>query len=67
MTQCESILRALRRGPITSLDALQQFGCMRLAARIHDLRGRGHQIHAVEVPAGPKKRVARYHLVKEQR
>lgn len=67
MTQCEEVLRLLRRGPITSLDALQKVGCLRLAARICDLRMRGHQIHSVAVPVGHRKTVARYHLVKEKR
>ena len=66
MSQCDAILRALRKGPLTPLDALQRFGCLRLAARIRDLRERGHQIHSVEVPVG-RKRVARYHLVREAR
>lgn len=67
MTQCEEVLRLLRRGPITSLEALQKVGCLRLAARICDLRQRGHQIHSVAVPIGQRKTVARYHLVKEKR
>lgn len=31
-------------GPITPLEALEQFGCMRLAARIKDLRDGGYPI-----------------------
>lgn len=67
MTQCDEVLRLLRRGPITSLDALQKVGCLRLAARILDLRQRGHQIHSVAVPMGDRRTVARYHLVREAR
>lgn len=33
-----------QRGEITPLDAIRHFGCMRLAARIHDLRRAGHDI-----------------------
>lgn len=67
MTQCDQVLNHLRRGPLTPLEALQRYGCMRLAARILDLRARGHQIHSVAVPVGPRKTVARYHLVREAR
>ena len=34
----------MEKGPITPLDALSKFGCMRLAARIKDLRGKGYSI-----------------------
>lgn len=45
MTQADAILQALRAGDrLTPLDALRRFGCFRLAARIHDLKGRGHNI-----------------------
>ena len=44
-TQCQEILAALERGrEITQLDALRDFGVMRLASRISDLRGQGHPI-----------------------
>lgn len=33
-------------GTTTSLDALKRFGCLRLAARVYDLRNRGHQIRS---------------------
>ena len=39
MTQCEKILDYMRsNGSITPLDALREFGCMRLASRINDLK-----------------------------
>lgn len=62
MTQTDQILAALQRGPITALDALRDFGCFRLAARINDLRRAGHQIttHTIEAPGGAK--VAQYRL-----
>lgn len=45
-TQCDRILRHLREvGPITQADAYREYGCQRLAARIADLRERGHVIH----------------------
>ena len=43
--QADKILRYLREyGSITPLDALREFGCMRLGARIWDLRQAGHRI-----------------------
>lgn len=49
-------------GGITSLEALNQFGCLRLSARIKDLRDRGHKIQSVfiDVPSG--KRVKQYFM-----
>ena len=45
MTQNERILRHLRnRGSITSIEALQDYGIMRLASRISDLKRDGHAI-----------------------
>lgn len=45
MTQNDAILDALRqRGSLTPLEALQDFGCFRLAARIRDLRVGGYLI-----------------------
>lgn len=41
-TQCEKILRHLKDyGSITSLEAMQEYGIMRLASRINDLRQGG--------------------------
>ena len=45
MTQCEKILDYMERyGSITPLDAMREFGCMRLAARINDLINTGVNI-----------------------
>jgi hypothetical protein len=45
MTQLELVLRALRKGDrLTPLDALNRFGCQRLAGRIWELRKAGHRI-----------------------
>lgn len=42
MTQCERILRYIEEtGSITQMDALREFGCMRLASRISDLKKQG--------------------------
>ncbi|MFN9370649.1 MAG: helix-turn-helix domain-containing protein [Planctomycetaceae bacterium] len=47
---------------MTPLDALERFGCFRMAARVRDLRDRGHHIHTEIVEQGGK-RFARYSLV----
>lgn len=52
VTQCERILRHLMDfGSITSLDAVNEYGIMRLASRINDLRAQGIAIVS-EVVAG---------------
>lgn len=44
-TQCQEILAAMETGrELTQLDALRDFGVMRLASRISDLRSQGHPI-----------------------
>ena len=65
MSQEKAILSHLKRGPITPLDALERYGCFRLAARINDLRGRGHRIET-EMVERDDKRYARYRLVKKK-
>ena len=45
---------------ITSLDALEMFGCMRLAARINDLKKQGMQIGSKTVVAPNGKRYSQY-------
>lgn len=45
MTQCERILRHLRDyGSITQAEAMTEYGCYRLGARIFDLKKRGYEI-----------------------
>lgn len=63
MSQNDTILRMLEQGPITAMDALRGAGCMRLAARIDDLRRRGHNIVTHTVSEGGKK-FAKYFLVR---
>lgn len=44
-TQCDRILRHLRDyGSITSLEAITEYGILRLASRITDLKKRGYKI-----------------------
>lgn len=62
-SQNETILEHLReRGPITAADAVFNYGIMRLAARINDLRRRGHSIKTEIVTAPGRVRFARYYL-----
>lgn len=45
MTQCERILRHLRdHGSISSLEAINEYGILRLASRVNDLKKRGYNI-----------------------
>lgn len=45
ISQCDRILRHLRDfGSITAIEAISEYGILRLAARIGDLRRRGHNI-----------------------
>ena len=45
MTQSDMILRYMHEnGSITPLDAMREFGCMRLGARIYDLKQAGTRI-----------------------
>lgn len=62
MSQNEQILAALKRGPLTPLEALERFGCFRLAARVGELREQGYAIavERAELPNG--KKVARYRM-----
>lgn len=47
-TQCDRILRHLKdQGSITSLEAMQEYGIMRLASRINDLKGMGYKIISI--------------------
>lgn len=45
MTQCDRIIQYMEaNGGITAWEAMREFGCMRLAARIADLKDRGYKI-----------------------
>jgi hypothetical protein len=63
MSQLDSVLIHLQMGKsLTPLEALDKFGCFRLAARIHDLRNSGHNIVATDFVTAAGKRVAQYSM-----
>jgi hypothetical protein len=66
-TVANKILNHMRAGnTITALDALTKFGCMRLSARIHQLKGQGHIIDAkYEKNEETGKAYCRYSLVRD--
>ena len=70
MTQCEKILKFMEthKNGITPLQAMNQFGCMRLTSRIHDLRNQGYNISSTRVDVknryGETCSVSQYRLVK---
>lgn len=62
-TQCNMIAEYLENGySITALEALQMFGCMRLASRICDLRDRGYNINTCKIKTETGKWVTEYTL-----
>ena len=47
-SQCERILQYVtENGSITQLEALKEFGCMRLASRMSDLKKQGYKVTKV--------------------
>ncbi len=62
MSQRMEILADLKRGKsITALDALRDYGCFRLAARIQEIRESGHDVEMEFEPHNGGKH-ARYFL-----
>ena len=62
-SQCAQIKAWLLQGnKLTSLEALNKFGCMRLASRIHDLRNAGLEIHKERIITPSGKYVTEYSL-----
>ena len=55
MTQQEQLTKRLRRGWTTALDALKDCGCMRLAARVLEMRQAGLHVDSKWVEAGGKR------------
>ncbi len=67
-SQCKQILEWLGRHSLNQGQASYWFGCSRLAARIKELKQRGHQITTEMVTvrnrAGRAVRIAEYKLIK---
>ena len=65
--QSQMILEYMAQGHrISPLEALNKFGCLRLGARIYDLKNEGHNI-IMEMVSENGKRFARYSLIKSAR
>ena len=64
-SQKEQILDYLKQGrSLTPMDALKMFGCLRLGARIADIKGMGYLVHTEMVhDRRTGKRYASYSLV----
>lgn len=63
VTQTEQVLRMLKKQPLTSLEAIKSLNCMRLAARINDLKNNGYRIETKMINNNGK-RYAEYRLIK---
>jgi len=62
-SQASKILEHLKSGHrLTPLDALDLFGCFRLAARIFELRKQGWNIQELTIATSSGKKVAEYSL-----
>jgi|DEB0MinimDraft_10_1074344.scaffolds.fasta_scaffold01126_16 hypothetical protein len=68
MSQVKDIARYLAEHKIiTALEALEEFGCFRLAARIYDIRSKGIDIMAADLKLPNGKHVTRYMWVNTER
>jgi hypothetical protein len=66
MDQTAAILRHLRAGhELTPIEAFERFGCLRLAARISDLRRDGYAIET-RIEKGKGKRLGRLPTVRSR-
>lgn len=62
-SQSKQILHALKKGrKLTPLDALKDFRCFRLGARIWELKQAGHRIERAMVEVHSGKHVAQYSM-----
>ena len=63
MSQNKQIADYLNKGKkLTTIDALNKFGCFRLASRINDLRNEGMKITTKIIKLENKKQIAQYSL-----
>jgi len=61
MSQEKEILGHLKNKPLRPMEALRRYGCLRLAARVHDLRCKGHRVKMRWIQTTDK-RFAEYYL-----
>lgn len=71
ITQCQKVLRHMDMiGPINPMVAIQEYGIMRLASRISDLRKKGYLIQKKLIHGtnrfGEPTHYAEYRLMEEQ-
>lgn len=65
LKQTEAIKQYLDAGnSITAIEALNKFGCFRLASRIHDLKTEGYVVDKIMVTGENNKRYAQYFKAK---
>lgn len=63
MSQTDRILEHMLAGnSITPLEALNKFGCLRLGARIADIKARGYLVYSEFVTTASEKKVKRYYM-----
>lgn len=62
MSQTNWVYSRLKKGPLTALDALNEGGIFRLAARVNDLRNSGYNIITINKDLPNGKRIAEYRL-----
>lgn len=72
MSQCNRVLQHLQiHGSITPLEAMQEYGIMRLGARIYDLKKMGYSINSSretgENRYGESISYARYSLAEKEK
>lgn len=66
MSQAIQIWEYLRKGgKLTALDALMKFNCLRLSARIQDLKREGKEINGTFIATNSRKKVKQYWVEKK--
>ena len=62
-SQAEKILDYMLSGnAITPIEALDLFGCFRLAARISEIKARGYLVYSEFVTTNTEKKVKQYYM-----
>lgn len=60
MSQVEILIDLMTQGWVSPAMALAGAGCMRLAARVHDIKAMGHRVISRTVESGRGARIVRY-------